>query len=139
MGLDFNLLLWRNAVEAAAAGVAVHDDDAQTVVSLVADALEALKGAFVDEGFELLGAAQKSLFLAACLADELVEVGLLLFQNVGLVVDGLLDVLDFVLKSLHLLGIVADVLLAEFYLEGLVLDFLGQVVEFVAVAHVVEL
>ena len=52
--LDFHLLLRRDAVEAAAAGVALDVDDTQTVACVLAYALERSESAGVNLRFESL-------------------------------------------------------------------------------------
>ena len=53
--LDFELLLRGDAVEAAAAGVALDVDNTQAVAGIFADALEGIERIGVDFRLELLG------------------------------------------------------------------------------------
>ena len=55
--LHLYLALCRDAVEASAAGIALHVDDSKTVAGILADALESLEQTWLDfllEGFRLL-------------------------------------------------------------------------------------
>lgn len=109
MALDFDLFLRGNTVEATAAGVTVDNNDAEAVVHFVADALECREGALVDCRLEGFGASEKVLFFGACLADEVVEVGLLLFEELALVVNRGLDVFDFGVEVINLALVVTDI------------------------------
>jgi len=110
--LDFNLFLRWNTVEAAAAGVAVYNHYAEAVVGFVADALECCESAFVDFRLKLFGFAEKCLLFRAGFAYELVEVGFLLFEQVGLVGDAALGVCNFGIEICYLAFVFAYVLLA---------------------------
>lgn len=137
--LDFDLLLRGNAVEAATAGVTVDDDDAETIAGILADTLECIESTVVDTGFERLGTTDEIFLFGAGFVDDIVEVGFLLGQNLSLVYDILLDRSDVGLAVVDFALDFANVLLAEFDFESLVFDFLGKIVEFVVVAHIVEL
>ena len=139
MALDFDLFLRGNTVEATAAGVTVDNNDAEAVVYFVADALECCESALVDCRLEGFCSAEKILFFGACLADEVVEVGLLLFEELALVVNRGLDVFDFGVEVINLALVVTDIFFAELDFERLVFYFLCEIVELVVVSYVVEL
>ena len=106
---------------------------------VLADALEGCEGALVYKGFEALGAGDEGFFFRAGLAHDVVEVGLLLVEDVGLALNLLVGVVDVGHAVVNRTLDFAHVFLTEFDFEGFVFDFLGQVVELVIVAHVVEL
>jgi len=88
--LDFHLLLRRNAVEASSAGVALDVDDAESVASIVANALECFEGALVDAGLDFLGLDAQALFVLTGFRYDFVEFGFLLFKDVLAVAELLL-------------------------------------------------
>ena len=77
--LDVELSLWRNLVEAATTGVALHIHDTQSVAGTLANALEAGQQARLDLSLKLTGLGfQVFLLLAGLLHDFLQFVALVL-------------------------------------------------------------
>ena len=71
--LHLYLALCRDAVEASAAGIALHVDDSKTVAGILADALESLEQTWLDfllEGFRLLA---ELLLVLLCLGDDFAQ------------------------------------------------------------------
>lgn len=136
---DIDLALWRDAVEAATASITVYHNDAQSVAGILADTLECCKGAFVHKRFEALCTSDEAFLFVASLANDVLEIVLLFVENVGLVLNFLLGGFDIFHTVVYRAFDFADSLFAEFDFEGFVFNFLGEVVEFVVVAHVEEL
>ena len=139
MHLDVELTLRRNLIKAATAGIALHIDDAQTITGILADTLKRSQQARLDLSLQLMGFLAQSLFLHACLIHDLVQFALLH-----------VEVTLFLLKhgsgaiQLHILLLDAalgltDLLVAEFDLQRLELNFLRQCVILTVVAYVVQL
>ncbi len=137
--LYLGLFLRRNAVEASAAGAALDIDDAETVAGVLADAFESCQCARVDLGLEFFGLGAKEFFVLTGLADDLVELGLLLAENVLAVGEGFFGGGDFCSLGVDQTGVLVEVFLAELDFERLILDLFAEQVEFAVVAHVVEL
>lgn len=139
VALDFDLLLRWYTVEAASTGVAVDNHNAEAVVHFVADALESGECTLVDSGLEGFGSAEKVFFFGTCLAYEVVESSFLFFKELGLVVNRRFDRFDFGVEIVNLALVVSDIFFAELNFERFVFYFLGEIIEFVIVAHIVEL
>ena len=123
--LDFELLLRGDAVEAAAAGVALDVDNTQTVAGIFADALEGIERIGVDFRLELLGLLTEALLVLTGFGNNLLEFGTLFGEHVLGVLNALFGSLDFRRLVLDLARIVVDVFLAKLDFEGLELHFLG--------------
>ena len=137
--LDIQLTLWRNLVETTTAGITLHVDDTQSVAGTLADALEAGKQTRLDAGLQFLGLLLEIfLSLAGLLHDgiEFVALRLKVLLTLG---ERSLCVGEVVLALLHFLVGFADFLVAEFDLQCLELDLLGQRVVLAIVLHLVEL
>ncbi len=139
MHLDVELALWRNLVEATAARIALHIDDAETVAGVLADTLETRKEARLNLGFEFFRLGLELFLFVACLLHYFVKLVLLLFESLLAVGNDLLVVL-LVLSSLCHAGFCLFYLLvAEFYFQTLIFYLLGESVILAVVSHVVEL
>lgn len=77
MHLDFELLLRGDAVEAAAAGVALDVNHTQTVAGIFADALEGIERIGVDFRLEFLGLLTEALLVLTGFGNNLLEFGTL--------------------------------------------------------------
>ncbi len=139
MCADVDLLLGRNTVEATTAGITVDNHYAEAVACILADTFECSEGTLVDKRLEVFCACDEALFFRTCFADDIVEVGFFLVENMSLVCNLLVGVLNIGCAVADHTVDLADVFLSKLDFEGLIFDFLGQVVEFVVVAHVVEL
>ena len=124
--LDFHLFLWRDAVEAAAAGVTLNVYDAETVACVLADALEGSQSALVNLRLDSLGLVAQVIFLGTCLGDNLVEFGFLFLKDVARVFQTFLCGCDISLLVLDGAAIFVDVFFGELDLEVLEFDFLGK-------------
>ena len=139
MHLDVELALGRNLVEATTTCVALHIDDAEAITSALANALEATQQTWVDFRLQLFGLSLQLLFLVLRLLHDLVELALLLVESHLAVLDDLLVHLHVALLLLHLDHGFANLLVAKFDFQRLILDFLGQRVVFAVVLHLVQL
>ena len=135
--LDLHLSLSGDAVEAAATSVALHDNHAQTVAGVLADALESGEQALFNLVLLLLGFLTQGLLLLLVLRDDFVELTLLLFECMLTVGAHLASLLDFALQGLGLAGCFVHLLLGKLDVQRLVLNLLGQVVILTVVANVV--
>ncbi len=79
--LDFHLLLWRNAVEAPAAGITLDIYYAKAVAGVVADTLECFECALVDSGLDFLCAHAEALFVLTGLGYDFIKLGLFLLED----------------------------------------------------------
>lgn len=106
--LDFHLLLGRDAVEAAAAGVALDVDDAEAVAGVLADALEGGEGAWVvDAGFEVFGIGAEHFLVFLGLGDDFFELLTLVGKDVVAVNEALLGCGDVGCLGVDLAAILA--------------------------------
>ena len=136
---DFHLLLRGDAVEAAAAGIALHVYDAEAVAGVFADALEGCEGTLVDFGLKCLGLGAQCFFLLACLAHDFIELALLLGEDVLEVGDALVGRGDVGAAVFDGAGVVGDMLLGKLDFERLEFDLFVEQIVFAVVAHVVHL
>ena len=128
------LALCGDLAVAAAATVALYLDDRQTVVRVLADTFESGEETLVDGLLEFGGTDHERLGLGFGLGEDRVKFALFLVEIDGLVLD-VGDGLFFLGTScFEVGGEVVDLLLAEFDVELLVLDFLVEVVELAVVA-----
>lgn len=137
--LDIELTLGRNLVEATAASITLHIDNAQAVAGILADALETGKKTRLNLCFQIAGLhLQHFLFLTGFLHD-FIKFGLLLAECLGAVFNEFFALGEFLFLLLYLNECLTDFLVAELYFKILELYFLGQGVILTIVLHIVEL
>ena len=136
---DFELFLRRDAVEAAAAGVALYVDDTEAVAGVFADAFESGEGAGVDLGFEGEGFFSEAFFVLAGFGNDFVEFGAFFAEDVFAVAKAFLGGGDVAVALLDGAVILVDMLFGEFDFEGLEFDFFREKVKFAVVSDVVQL
>ena len=139
MHLDVQLSLWRYFVEASAAGIALHVNDAEAVACVLAYALERSQESGLNLCFELCNLFLQFLFLGASLFHNLVQLAFLHLKVVLALLYGCLVLVQLVGLLLYACLSLANLLVAQLYLECLELDFLAQCVVFTVVLYVVEL
>ena len=98
---NFHLALWRDAVEATAAGVALHIHDAKAVASVFADAFKGGKSTFVDFCFEFFGFGAEGFLFLTSFAHDFVEFALFFAEDVFKVGEAFLGGCDVVATSVN--------------------------------------
>ena len=139
MHLDVELTLGRNLVEATATGITLHIDDTQTVTGILTDTLERGEQTGLDLRLQILHLFLQLIFLSTGLSHDLLEFRLLHIQVTLTLSNHLLISLQLVLLLLNTSVGLTDLLVAEFNLQCLELDFLAQCVILTVVLHLIEL
>ena len=138
--LDFKLTLWRNLVEAAAAGLTLHGDDAQTVAGIIADTLEGFQCVLIiDILLKVDGFQTEILLLLLGLADDFFELALLLLQTLLLIGEVDLSLGYLLLLLVDFGESLADILLRQFDFKILEFLLLLKESELTVITHVVDL
>ncbi len=117
--LDFKLFLRRDAVETAAACVALDIDYSEAVTGVLADALERVECAGVNHRLEVFGLLAEAFFILAGLADDFLKFGALFGEHMLGVGDFLFGHLDVACAVVDVAGVFADMFFAELDFESL--------------------
>lgn len=121
--LDFELLLWGDAVEATTASVTLDVNHAKAVASIFADALEGSECAWVNHWLERMSFFAKAFFVLTSFRNDFFEFSFFLNEDVFAVRELVLGCFDFGSALLDNSAKFHNMFFSEFDFELLILSF----------------
>ena len=137
--LNFHLALSRNAIEATAACIALHINNAQSVTGIFAYALECCQQTSVNLRLKLLGLVAKLLFILLGFRNNFFKFALLFCKDVLFILQSALCLFDLCSDFFNLCTKLTNFLFSQLNVQLLVFNFLLQIIIFAIVSNTVNL